>query len=80
MNKVLFFLLFLCHFVNGQAPMDGPFVSERFQIYNGLVNYKVWGIGDFLMMNAAAFKLNDNDIKFLEKENLHQFEANYLFQ
>tara|TARA_B110000211_G_C14070577_1_gene549776 strand:+ start:902 stop:2356 length:1455 start_codon:yes stop_codon:yes gene_type:complete len=80
MKKVLFLLLLLSNFVQAQAPMDGPFVSERFQIYNGLVNYKVWGIGDFLMMNADAFKLEAKDVNFLNEKNLSQFEANYLFQ
>jgi len=60
--------------------MDGPFVGERFQLYNGLVNYEVWGIGDFLMMNSSEFQLEISDINHLKNENFKQFEADYLFQ
>lgn len=80
MNRILFFLVLFSKIGFAQAPMDGPFVSERFQVYNGLVNFKVWSIGDFLVMNAPQFELEMADVTMIQNQNIQQFEANYLFQ
>ncbi len=80
MNKFLHCLVFLSFFVKTHAQMDGPFIGERFQLYNGLVTYKVWGIGDFLIMNADSFQLKMSDVNYLKRQNFKQFEADYLFQ
>lgn len=80
MNRILILIILVCNLSFGQAPMDGPFVSERFQVYNGLVNFKIWSIGDFLVMNSNQFDLELADVNFIKNENINQFEANYLFQ
>lgn len=81
MSRFLF-SIFLLSFLSFRsvAQIDGPFVGERFELYNGLVNYKVWGIGDFLMMNSHAFNLEMHDVNFLKKQNFTNFESDYLFQ
>lgn len=80
MSRIIVFLVLISNLSFGQAALDGPFVSERFQVYNGLVNFKIWSIGDFLVMNANQFELDISDVNFIKNNNINQFEANYLFQ
>lgn len=78
---ILFVLLFFqgfCFF--GQSEFNSPFVSERFQMYNGLVHYKIWGITEFLSFNKEKFNINNQELNLLSNNKISQFPANYLFQ
>lgn len=62
------------------SQVNGPFVSERFEVYNGILNFKVWGLGDFFVMNSESFNLSVHDLNYIQEHNYKQFEANYLLQ
>jgi antitoxin component YwqK of YwqJK toxin-antitoxin module len=66
--------------VNAQGGMSEPFVSDRFQVYNGMMNYKVWGMFDFLLRYGDEFELTAGERELLDKMKLSVFPVEYLFR
>jgi hypothetical protein len=59
--------------------LDSPFIGDRFLVYNGLINYKIWSIPEFLIHNPIPFSLTDSERVFLLKNKYNFYPSNYLF-
>ena len=82
MNKLLLVLMMIFGFAKAQikSEMSSFLVSERFQLHNGLVHYKVWGLFDVIIQNSREFRMQDSEIEALMNAKLSFFPVDYLLR
>lgn len=82
MNKLSIVFVLFFGFTKAQikSEMSSFLVSERFQLHNGLVHYKVWGLFDVIIQNSREFRLQDNEIEALMNAKSSFFPVDYLLR
>ncbi len=82
MNKLLLVLMMIFGFAKAQikSEMSSFLVSERFQLHNGLVHYKVWGLFDVIIQNSREFRMQDSEIEALMNAKFSFFPVDYLLR
>jgi len=63
-----------------QSEMSTTFIGDRFNVYNGQVNYKVWSIAEFLVGHPKEFKLTPSERSALRSAFESIFLKQYLFE
>lgn len=78
----LVFVLLLAIVQQGftQGEMSSKFIGDRFDVYNGQVNYKLWSIAEFLMANSSSFNISAREQVLLRRSKEAFFERQYLFE
>lgn len=81
MKKTLSILFIWASFaLFAQGGLSEPFVSDKFQVYNGMANYKIWGMYDFVIRNGHEFDVSIEEKKALDKIKIPSFPAEYVFR
>ncbi len=82
MNKLLIVFVLGFGIANAQikSELSSFLVSERFQLHNGLVHYKVWGLFDLIIQNSREFKLQDSELESLTNAKYNFFPVEYLLR
>lgn len=82
MNKYILVLWISINVAFGQvkSELSSFLISERFQIHNGLVHYKVWSIFDLIIQNARDFAISDNQMEALINAKSTFFPVDYLLR
>lgn len=63
-----------------QGEMSTKFIGDRFNVYNGQVNYKVWSLAEFFVANASIFHLSAQEQLSLRSCSETTFSKQYLFE
>ncbi|MFT6747305.1 MAG: hypothetical protein ACJAZ2_001655 [Glaciecola sp.] len=79
---VIYFVVFqlFCNYSYSQGELSTKFIGDRFNVYNGQVNYKVWSIAEFLVANATQFQLSVKEQVSLRSCSDSIFRKHYLFE
>jgi antitoxin component YwqK of YwqJK toxin-antitoxin module len=63
-----------------QSELSTKFIGDRFSVYNGQVNYKIWSIAEFFVANSIHFNLSVKELLVLRNCNKTIIPKQYLFE
>ena len=71
---------FSCFVTMAQGEFSSRFIGDRFAVYNGRVNYKLWSLAEFFYANPDSFSLSIKEKLLLRASQKISFPKHYLLE